>query len=231
MTSAAAAFTKEQDDGAIADRIVAAVMARKLPAGAKLSEIALCEAFGIGRARVRRVLAMLAERGVATLHANRGAFVRSPGADEARDVFAARRAVERAVALAAAEFADDGAVKRLRAILEEGSRAERSGDRGEEIRLSGLFHLEIAAIAGNSVLSKFLAELVARTSLIIGLHGARGSENCSGDEHGALIDALEAHDGARAAGLMEAHLRHIEGTLDMRERAKTDVDVRALFAD
>ena len=89
-------------DGAIFDRIVAAVMEQKLAGGAKLPEAALCEAFDCSRSQIRRVLVVLAERGVVTLHPNRGAFVANPSADEARDVFEARRAIERSIVLSAA---------------------------------------------------------------------------------------------------------------------------------
>jgi Bacterial regulatory proteins, gntR family len=64
-------------DGAIFDRIVAAVLEQKLASGAKLPEAALCDAYDCSRSQIRRVLVVLAERGVVTLHANRGAFVPS----------------------------------------------------------------------------------------------------------------------------------------------------------
>ena len=90
-------------DADIVERVVTAVMEQKLGAGAKLPEAALCEAFDCSRTQIRRVLVVLAERGVVTLHPNRGAFVASPDADEARDVFEARRAIERSIVLAAAK--------------------------------------------------------------------------------------------------------------------------------
>ena len=104
------------------------------------------------------------------------------------------------------------------------------GDRSESIRLSGQFHLRLAETAGNSVMAKFLEELVARTSLIIGLYGSRSARSCSEAEHEALIDALAARDGPRAAELMERHLRHIERLLDIRDAVETRADIRAVFA-
>src|SRR5690242_6313196 len=78
----------------IVRRIHAAVIEQRLLPGTKLSEAALCEAFGAGRARVRRSLLVLANREIVELHANRGAFVAQPTAKQARDVFDARRAIE-----------------------------------------------------------------------------------------------------------------------------------------
>ena len=79
------------------------------------------------------------------------------------------------------------------------------------------------------MLTKFLEELVARTSLIIGLYGSHSVRSCAEAEHAALIDALAERDGARAAELMEDHLRHIERALDIRDIAERRVDIRRVF--
>ena len=217
-------------DSAIVDRVVAAVMEQKLAAGAKLPEAALCEAFECSRTQIRRVLIMLAERGVVTLQANRGAFVASPDAKEARNVFEARRAVERSTVLSAAQRIDAEALADLGANARAGAAAEARGDRSESIRLSGQFHLRLAEAAGNSVLTRFLEDLVARTSLIIGLYGARAARSCSEDDHDALVEALAARDPPRAAELMERHLAHIESQLDIRDAAEAPADIRDVFA-
>lgn len=217
-------------DAAIVERIVAAVMQQKLAAGAKLPEAALCDAFDCSRTQIRRILVVLAERGVVMLHANRGAFVASPNAVEAREVFEARRAIERSMVTSAAERIDAATLAELRANARADGAAEGRGDRSESIRLSGQFHLRLAETAGNLVMVKFLEELVARTSLIIGLYGSRSVRSCSEAEHEALIDALAARDGPRAAELMERHLRHIERLLDIRDDVETPADIRVVFA-
>jgi DNA-binding GntR family transcriptional regulator len=217
-------------DSAIVDRVVAAVMEQKLAAGAKLPEAPLCEAFDCSRTQIRRVLIVLAERGVVTLHPNRGAFVASPDATEARNVFEARRAIERSIVLAAAERIDAATLAELSANARAGAAAEARGDRSESIRLSGQFHLRLAEAAGNSVLTKFLEELVARTSLIIGLYGSRAAHACGEDEHDALVEALAAGDASRAAEIMERHLTHIESLLDIRDIADAPADIRDVFA-
>ncbi len=216
-------------DGAIFDRIVAAVLEQKLAGGAKLPEAALCEAFDCRRSQIRRVLVVLAERGVVTLHPNRGAFVAKPSAEEARDVFEARRAIERSIVLTAASRIDANGLSELRANARAGAVAEAAGDRSESIRLSGQFHLRLAKVAGNAVLMRFLEDLVTRTSLIIGLYGSHSVRSCSEPEHDALVDALARRDGPAAAAVMEHHLKHIESALDIRDGAKAPVDVRRLF--
>lgn len=216
-------------DAGVVERILVAVMEQKLPPGAKLPEGPLCEAFECSRTQIRRVLIVLAERGVVTLHMNRGAFVKSPSAGEARDVFEARRAIERSIVLSAAARADRPALKELRANVVAQAAAETRGDRPQAIQLSGEFHIRLAEVAGNSVLTKLLEALVARTSLIIGLYGSQSPRSCAEAEHAALIDALAERDGALAANLMEDHLSHIERALDIREIAERRVDIRRVF--
>ncbi len=217
-------------DAAIVERIVAAVMEQRLAAGAKLPEAALCEAFDCNRTQIRRVLIVLAERGVVTLHPNRGAFVSSPDAEEARNVFAARRAIERSIVLAAAARIDAATLAELGENARAGGAAEARGDRSESIRLSGQFHLRLAEAAGNAVLTRFLEDLVARTSLIIGLYGSRAIRSCSEDEHDALLAALAKRDGMRAAEVMEEHLAHVERLLDIRDAVEAQADIRSVFA-
>lgn len=216
-------------DNAIVERVFANVMEHKLPAGAKLPENALCEVFETSRTQIRRVLVVLAGRGVVTLHPNRGAYVSSPSAIEARQVFEARRAIERSVVLSAASRIDRSVLDELRANSRAGAEAAARGDPRESIRLSGLFHIRLAEIAGNSVMTRYLEELVARTSLIIGLYGSSRVRTCSEDEHDALLDALASGDKTRAAELIEEHLCHIEEGLDVRDAPAEPVDLRQIL--
>ena len=120
-------------DDAIVERIVNAVMEQRLRAGAKLPESVLCDAFQCNRTQIRRILVVLAERGVVTLHANRGAFVSSPDATAAHEVFEARRAVERSIVLLAVERIEESALEGLRANVRAGAAAEARGDRSQSI--------------------------------------------------------------------------------------------------
>jgi DNA-binding GntR family transcriptional regulator len=229
MTASTADLHRPVADSAIIEHVFAAVMEHKLPPGAKLPENALCEAFEASRTQIRRILVVLAGRGVVTLHPNRGAYVSRPNAIEAREVFEARRAIERSVVYSAASRIFSSALDELRANCSAGAAAEARGDLRESIRLSGYFHIRLAEIAGNSVMTKYLEELVARTSLIIGLYGSSRARTCLEDEHDALLDALASGDKTRAAELMEEHLCHIEEGLDVRDAPAEPVDLRQIL--
>jgi DNA-binding GntR family transcriptional regulator len=209
----------------IVDRIFEAVIEQRLPPGTKLSESALCQAFGVGRMRIRRSLLLLASREVVELQSNRGAFVARPTAEQAREVFEARLAIEPNVARMAANRAAAADIAALARHLDLESQAHASGNRRDAIRLSGQFHTMLAQIAGNGVMLRMIKELITRTSLIIGIYGAPGVTNCRDDDHADLIEALRNADADRASRIMADHLRHIEERVDLNTKSGAGIDL------
>lgn len=214
----------------IVARIFAAVVEQRLPPGTKLSESALCEAFGVGRMRIRRSLLLLASREVVELHPNRGAYVASPTAKQAREVFEARITLEPTIARLAVERATDADIATLSAHLQMEHDAHHDESRHEAIRLSGDFHILLAQIASNGVMLRMIKELVTRTSLIIGIFGAPSVTNCRDDDHELMLSAFKARDGKAAASLMETHLRVIEDSLNLDNKKRGAVDLVSLFS-
>ncbi|MGQ3237014.1 GntR family transcriptional regulator [Shinella sp.] len=218
----------EVDESDIVERIFDAVIEQRLPPGTKLSESALCDAFGVGRMRIRRSLLLLASREVVELHANRGAFVASPTPEQAREVFEARLALEPNIARLAVQRASDEDITALTRHLEMEYVAHKERHRHDAIRLSGQFHTLLAQVAGNAILIRTMKELVTRTSLIIGLFGA-GVSNCRDDDHAAIVGAFHTRDAEKAAWMMTLHLRHIQDHLELGAKPTDSVDLMELF--
>lgn len=219
------AETDEVAEEAIVEHIFEAIIEQRLPPGTKLSELALCEAFGVGRMRIRRSLLLLASREVVDLRANRGAFVASPTAEQAAEIFEARLILEPDIARLAVQRATDADLDMLTRHLEEEYEAHRQGRRNEAIRLSGQFHVHLCQIAGNSVMLRMMKELVTRTSLIIGIYGAPGMVNCRDDDHASIADAIRARDADKASRMMRLHLKHIQEHLDLSSRKRPQLDL------
>jgi len=218
------------DEGDIVERIFDAVIEQRLPPGTKLSESALCEAFGVGRMRIRRALLLLASREVVELHANRGAFVASPTPEQAREVFEARLALEPNITRLAVQRASEDDIAELNRLLEMEYVAHKERRRHDAIRLSGQFHTALAQIAGNGILIRTMKELVTRTSLIIGLFGAPGLSDCRDDDHAGIVGAFHTRDAEKAAWMMTLHLKHIESHLHLNAKPREAVDLMELFA-
>jgi DNA-binding GntR family transcriptional regulator len=208
----------------------AAIAERRLPAGMRLVEDQLARLFCVSRARIRAVLQSLARERMVTLQKNRGAFVSYPSVEEAREVFQARRLIESALAREAARIVKRDGADRLRDHIEREKAAVARRDRRDEIKLSGEFHLLIADMVGNATLSGYLAELIARSSLVIAIYEGARAHDCWLDEHRRIIDALVDGDGETAALLMESHLTEAESRLALGdEPAAPRIDFKAIF--
>ena len=226
----AVSLVEEIAEEDIVERIFEAVVEQRLPPGTKLSESALCDAFGVGRMRIRRALLLLSSREVVDLHANRGAYVASPTPKQAREVFEARMTFEPTIARLAVERATTADIDNLTAHLEMEHAAHHEQRRQVAIRLSGQFHILLAQIAANSVMLRMMKELVTRTSLIISIFGAPSVANCRDDDHEQILHAFKVRDGQAAADLMAEHIRVIEASLELGNKNGGAIDLVTLFS-
>jgi DNA-binding GntR family transcriptional regulator len=211
--------------------VLEAVVEHRLPPGAKLTEEQLGAVFGVSRTIVRSALQALAHDHIVTLSRNRGAFVSAPTVADAHDVFFGRKLVEAAIAREVAQRIEQADISDLQALLDEERDALRRGDRPAAIRLSGAFHVAVAAVCGEGVLTTFLRGLISRSSLVIALYGRGAASACGHDDHVQFMQALEARDGELAAALMSEHLDHILGDLDLTRGASGPVDVAAVLRE
>lgn len=199
----------------IHERILRAIAEHKLPPGTQLVEDKLAKIFDVSRTKIREAIGRLVHDRLAINLPNRGAFVASPSADDAREVFAARRLIEPELARIVARQATPKQVTMLRAHVKRET-ATRSGDHPHRmIPLSGEFHMLLAEMAGNSILARTMRELEVLTSLVITVYDAPGGPSCPYDDHPGLVDAIEAGDADRAGALMLEHLHHVESSLNL----------------
>jgi DNA-binding GntR family transcriptional regulator len=211
--------------------VLEAVVEHRLPPGAKLTEEQLGAVFGVSRTIVRSALQALAHDHIVTISRHRGAFVSAPTVADAHDVFKGRKLVEGAIAREVARRIGASDIAALRAILDDEQEAMRRGDRPAAIRLSGAFHVAVAAVCGEGVLTTFLRSLISRSSLVIALYGRGAASVCGHDDHMQFLQALAAGDGERAATLMSEHLDHILGDLDLARAGGGPVDVAAVLRE
>jgi DNA-binding GntR family transcriptional regulator len=224
MTHTAAPSTPARKRGltAVDERIyravVNAVMSHRLPPGTRLGEADFCALYDVSRTTVRKALQRLAHDHIIELRPNRGAVVASPTPKEARDVFAARRALEREIVPLVVRRATPASLGAIRAAIDAEEAARHGADRAAWIRLGGEFHLLLAELAGNAVLQRFMAELVSRCSLIIALYENPGVPMCGNHDHHELLALIERGDADKAVDLIEHHLLDIEARLHLDEQ-------------
>jgi DNA-binding GntR family transcriptional regulator len=196
-----------------------AILTHRLQPGTKLPEDELAEIYSVSRTIVRSALQALSHDRLVTLEPNRGAFVAKPTKLEAREVFEARALIEPKVAALAAEVAKPADIGLLRRHLEAEHEAVRAGRDGEAVVLSGRFHVAIAEIAGQSILTDFVRGLCSRSSLIISLYWRRRDAICESHAHHALVEAIAKNSPKDATELMTSHLVDLLSGLDLSDRS------------
>jgi DNA-binding GntR family transcriptional regulator len=203
----------------IVESITEAIIERRLMPGTKLAEQHIADLFKVSRTVVRQALNQLSRDRLITLSPARGAFVAEPSVEEARQVFQVRQMIEASMVRQLCACVTTSQVAQLRQHLSFESQALQRVDVAGRTRLLADFHVMLARMLGNEVLAQLLADLLARCSLIALMYQSSHSAVHSASEHVAIVDAIERRDGRAAARLMEAHLGHVECSLQMQPRA------------
>ncbi|MET0961979.1 MAG: GntR family transcriptional regulator [Noviherbaspirillum sp.] len=226
VSSASAAPPQQASEERMYLEIYDAIMEHRLPAGTKMAELTLGEIYGLARHHVRKVLSRLAADGLVDLEPNRGAYIASPGAQEAQDMFELRQTLEQGLVRKLAQQARPEDLARLREMIAREREAYMQGNRPLWIRLSADFHVALARLGGNALVVDILRRLVSRTTLLIsGPDSPAGQQPCSFDEHLAVVEALERKDEKQASQEMAHHLEQC--ACHMLSRTPRRFDLRA----
>lgn len=206
-----------------------AIIEKALVPGTKLPEDTLGTHFGMSRTLIRAALARLAAEGLVESQHNRGATVAQPSLEEARHVFEVRRCLESEVVRLAIERWRPTSTQALEAHVRQEEHAARQGQLAASARLAGEFHVALAELAANPLLTRCVSEVVSRCSLILAVHGQPHSSECAVAEHRGLIEALRSGDGKTARRLMASHLAGIEARTLPGGAAPAETDLGSIL--
>jgi len=206
----------------IADQLRHLIAMREFPAGARLpAERELAEKLGVSRPSVREALIALEVEGRVRIRMGSGVYVldepaRAKAPPEQApagpfELLQARELVESAVCAEVASLvtADhlaeiDGIIARMAAAAEAPS--------DQLVALDRAFHVAVAGILGNAVLTRLVGELFDQRinpyfRRLAGYFENASSWRAATAEHRAIRDALAARDGEGARAAMRRHLR------------------------
>jgi GntR family transcriptional regulator, rspAB operon transcriptional repressor len=191
-----------------------AIVEHEFDAGEPLTEHDLCRRFGTSRTPVREALAKLERDHLVQVVPKKGAFVRTVSADEIRELYQLREALEGlAVRLAAPRVEREelaGFETRFRAMKARGTRTTYAEVRaiGEE------FHTYLIKQAGNAKLLEALEQIREQVRSVwnMSIMAPRRAQGLV-REHLALVDALKRGDARRAERCMVAHVRRVRDTI------------------
>jgi DNA-binding GntR family transcriptional regulator len=216
-------------ESAICDRIRAAVSAGDLPPGTKLPEEAIAESFATKRFFVRAAFQRLAFENLVELQKNRGAFVAQPSVKEVRDVFEARRVIERVTTEIVTRTIMTHQLRMLGKQVRDQELNWSRGNRKQAIAGISMIHMSLASLAHNEALASALERLILRTSLMLGLYGTARTFMAMPDQYRALIDLIDEGRSIEAARQIERCLFALEGELDFYPPLRREVDLRRLM--
>lgn len=197
----------------IVQRVVESILAQKLRPGERLGEGELAGLFGVSRTLIREALMQLQARGHVEVRSRKGWFVVEPTPAEARDAFAARRALEGGMLRQSEGRPLQLAVRRLREHIAEEQRALDGKDPAARAFALADFHVCLAQCLGHRILSEVLRDLTARTTLVAILYQGQQDAAASCADHARIVDAIETGDLAAAETLMIEHIGTVESSL------------------
>ena len=179
-----------------------------LPPGSRLNERALCDRLGVSRTPLREAFRVLAAEGLIELTPNRGAQVIALSETDVCDAFELMGALEAlAGELACARITAEETAQ-IKALTFQMLACRARRDLPSYYRLNRDIHDRINAAAGNRALTQTYVQQNLR------IQNLRFRSNFDEDkweraarQHEAMVEALEARDGARLARILRDHLR------------------------
>jgi len=222
--------SKQKEVERIIESLSRAIAQHVLPPGTRLVEAQIVDSLRANRNHVQAALQRLALNKIVTIELNRGAHVSQPSAQEAREIFVARRAIEGAVLESITPELMRKFEQEVSNHMEAEQDATSNSDRRAIVRELSSFHRMLGRISGNRVLADILENLMVRSSLIVALYQRNDEPTCQHDEHGAILEALQKGKNEQAVALMRHHLDHLEAELALDGNSDQSVDVRSLLA-
>jgi DNA-binding GntR family transcriptional regulator len=188
-----------------------------LKPGTKILEDVIAEHFGVSRTVVRGALGILQRDHLLERKRNRGTFVAEPSIEEATQLFEARRTLEHATIERVVARATEADLDQLDALNEEEKRLYDVDKDAAGHGLSGRFHLELARLGGNDVLTELFNNVTARLSLVMVLYEEEKRDDWGADHHHNIVAAIRNRDVKLAQKLMGEHLADIESRVRLTQ--------------
>jgi DNA-binding GntR family transcriptional regulator len=186
------------------------IVSLELAPGALIDERELIERLEIGRTPVREALRRLAHERLVEVYPRRGMFVTGVDVRELARLSEVRELLEPEAARLAAERATDTDREHLSLLMTELDAGLDAGG-SELMDLDERIHRAVYRAAHNDLLEATLEQYYALALRIwsIALDRAHELEEAV-EAHRALLEAIQAGDGERAADTMRAHVQDFE---------------------
>jgi DNA-binding GntR family transcriptional regulator len=192
----------------VAERLRELIIEGDLAAGSRLNERALCDRLGVSRTPLREAFRVLAGEGLIELTPNRGAQVAQLSERDIRESFEVMSALEALSGELACKRITDAEVAEIKALTFEMHACHARRDLPAYYRLNRAIHDRLNVAARNHLLTRTYRTLNLRIqNLRFRSNFDARKWDLAMKDHRAIVDALEARDGARLATILRTHLR------------------------
>jgi len=205
--------------------LLAEILEGRLPSGTPLRETELATQLGVSRTPIREALKQLAAEGFVEVYPNRSGIVRRFTAEQLRQIYQVREALEgMAAELAAGHLtpADFAQLEKMAAPMSDEGHPDY---RATAHRLDAHIHRLIAARSGNPILAREIERLHDLVQLMRERVGTQmGALPLAHQQHMEIIAALRAGDAVRSR---EAMVQHIRSSCELAVRCVLEEQVQA----
>ena len=205
MTLSVELASNQTRAGQIRDALIVKILSGELPSGARLKDNEVAKMFGTSATPVREALRELEKYGLVEILPYRGCQVKRLEAQEIRDIYEVRIALEELAVRRCAEHTSEAQLQALEALADEYEAALMEGDMLRAVETGGDFHSLLVEVSGNHMLTEIHRELYNRILLTRHIDPLPGRLPQSGD-HRAIVEALRRHDADKAASLLARHI-------------------------
>ncbi len=189
-----------------ADRIREQILAGGFAQGEHLVEARIAEQLNVSRGPVREAFKLLRSEGLLLEEPRRGTFVVSLSADDVREIYSLRAAIEGRAARLLAAKQDVAAVAELRGLLSSIEAAAAAGDVAAVYRQDLAFHDAVCRLSGNARLHEVFARYVPMLRALLHVdERMQDSLAAVAEQHRPIVDAIDAGDVQGAMTHTEHH--------------------------
>jgi DNA-binding GntR family transcriptional regulator len=195
----------------------------EVPPGTWLRQGQVAERFGVSPTPVREAFARLQAEGLMRINAHRGAIVFDLTAEDLRESYAIRAALESLAVTVAIPKLTPEALAELEDLAE---RMREEEDPAAWTELNNRFHQLLVELSGWPRLSSMVANLRDASRAYIRTFVARASRRAEANrEHREILAACRAGDADRAAAVMRQHLQRAgQVVIEDRLRAAAEAE-------
>ena len=194
------------------------ILSGDLPPGAKLREVALAQAIGVGRGPLREAIRILEGRRLLQRTPNAGVRVIAPSLDDFEQLLVTREALEGMAARLAAEHMGSADIAALHDMVNAIEVIDTNQGKPFGVFDTGPdrdFHRNIAIGSRNLRIAQLLCEDLYSLLRLFRFRAAevRTDPTETHAEHRAIIDCIQRRDDEGAEQAMRAHVRRSRQTL------------------